>query len=101
MTSPDTPRTTRGGPYVVLPGHGRSACRNLRLAFVSPVIGFRVVCLPREVAPPRMPLMLLRGGSWFFRPRYCGSTLRAPSRSSLARHDFGFRVVCLPREVTP
>jgi len=99
MTSPDAPRTTRGGPYVIIPRHGRSAYRN----FFGPgraikYIGFRVVHLPQEVVPPRMSL---RGGFTDFTVWSCRSADRLRLQPDYANCDIGFRVVCLPREVTP
>jgi formylglycine-generating enzyme required for sulfatase activity len=62
------------------------------------LVGFRVVCLPPEIAPPRM---VLRGGcshygSWFFR-----STYRGFYWPDNANRRAGFRVVCLPPGVPP
>jgi hypothetical protein len=96
MTSFGTPRATRGDPYICIPRHGRSAYHN----FFKPgrYVGFRVVCLPREVAPPRMPL---RGAPWISDPRGCRSAHRIHSRPVYALDDVGFRVVCLPREAKP
>jgi len=87
----------RGGAwYRTLLSNGRSAYRSV---LPSPGIpdeftGFRVVCLPREVAPPRV---LLRGGSWDNSAHYCCSAYRghfAPGDALIG--IVGFRVVCLP-----
>jgi len=65
--------------------------------------GFRVVCLPREVAPLQI---VLRGGtwssgSWDFTPRSCRSAYRNFSGPGNANFLIGFRVVCLPWGVAP
>jgi formylglycine-generating enzyme required for sulfatase activity len=40
---------------------------------------------------------LLRGGSWFYFPRYCRSAYRTYGRPVGAIDGVGFRVVCLPQ----
>jgi formylglycine-generating enzyme required for sulfatase activity len=40
---------------------------------------------------------LLRGGSWYYSPRYCRSASRDHYRPDLAFDLVGFRVVCLPQ----
>jgi formylglycine-generating enzyme required for sulfatase activity len=40
---------------------------------------------------------LLRGGSWYFGPRFCRSAYRALFRPGFADDHVGFRVVCLPQ----
>jgi formylglycine-generating enzyme required for sulfatase activity len=40
---------------------------------------------------------LLRGGSWYFVPRYCRSASRDHSPPDDASYIIGFRVVCLPQ----
>ena len=62
------------------------------------LVGFRVVCLPPGVAPPRMAL---RGGSWDFTSGHCCSACRFRRWPVNASGYFGFRVVCLPLEVAP
>ena len=42
-------------------------------------------------------LRLLRGGSWYYGPRYCRSACRALDQPGYATFDVGFRVVCLPQ----
>jgi formylglycine-generating enzyme required for sulfatase activity len=41
---------------------------------------------------------LLRGGSWYYYPRYCRSAYRAHFRPDHAYGHVGFRVVCLPQD---
>jgi formylglycine-generating enzyme required for sulfatase activity len=41
---------------------------------------------------------LLRGGSWFYIPRYCRSAYRYRDRPDNAFSNVGFRVVCLPQD---
>jgi formylglycine-generating enzyme required for sulfatase activity len=41
---------------------------------------------------------LLRGGSWYFFPRYCRSAYRYRYRPDNADFNVGFRVVCLPQD---
>jgi formylglycine-generating enzyme required for sulfatase activity len=97
-----THQVRRGGTWVfrTLLSNGRSTYRSIWPSRELPddYTGFRVVCLPLEVAPPRI---VLRGGcsqyhSWFFRSTYRGFywPVHANERA-------GFRVVCLPREVAP
>jgi hypothetical protein len=63
-------------------------------------VGFRVVRLPREVAPCRA---VLRGGGWDEAPSYCRSAFREddPPVGSYRGYGLGFRVVRLSREVAP
>jgi formylglycine-generating enzyme required for sulfatase activity len=45
------------------------------------------------------PDRLLRGGSWFYDPRFCRSAYRGLARPDDASgSDVGFRVVCLPQD---
>jgi formylglycine-generating enzyme required for sulfatase activity len=41
---------------------------------------------------------LLRGGSWYSRPRNCRSAYRNVNRPDIRYHFFGFRVCCLPQD---
>jgi formylglycine-generating enzyme required for sulfatase activity len=41
---------------------------------------------------------LLRGGSWFYNPRYCRSACRANYPPGHQGFNFGFRVCCLPQD---
>jgi len=89
----------RGGSWDSNPGDCRSAFRDLNQpVYANGNVGFRVVCLPGEVAPPRM---LLRGGSWVNDPRLCRSAWGGHALPGNASLNSGFRVVCLPGEVTP
>lgn len=50
-------------------------------------------------APPRISLdpdnpRVLRGGSWFFGPRYCRAAYRNRSRPNYKLNNIGFRVIC-------
>jgi len=105
MTTRDTPRLLRGGSWGFIPGGCRSACRDHgRPDDAFDIVGFRVICLPREVAPPR--IMPLRGGSWagrvgLYNPelRYWRSAYRAMGGPDEDGSNVGFRVVCL--QATP
>ena len=91
----------RGGAwYRTLLANGRSAYRSVLPSreLLDSYTGFRVVCLPQEVAPPQM---VLRGGSWLSFPGDCRSAPRGLGRPDFADGLIGFRVVCLPREVAP
>jgi|GEM_PF-2394504 len=108
MTTLNTPRLLRGGSWGDFPADCRSAARDRlgQAVCTFDAIGFRVVCLPREVAPPR--IMPLRGGSWAGRVgsynpglRYWHSAYRAMGGPDEDGSNIGFRVVCLPREVAP
>jgi formylglycine-generating enzyme required for sulfatase activity len=99
MTAFDSPRLLRGGSWIFYPGSYDSAFRYpFRCVGAFSFIGFRVVCLPREVAPCRMAL---RGASWDFISVHCRSAYRFRHWPVNASSYFGFRVVCLPREITP
>jgi formylglycine-generating enzyme required for sulfatase activity len=88
--------TLRGGPWDFYSRHCRSAHRSsLRRTRPFDNIGFRVVCLPREVSTARHYLSM-RGGSWFNYPWDCRSVCRGISRPDYAEDDIGFRVICLP-----
>jgi len=97
-----THQVQRGGTWF----YRRKQQAYLRLAYrrvdkahyQDDLVGFRVVCLPREVAPPRI---LLRGGSWLSNPRGCPAAHRGCSHPADTYHGFGFRVVCLPWEAKP
>jgi formylglycine-generating enzyme required for sulfatase activity len=97
-------RVQRGGTWF----YRRKQQAYLRLAYrrvdkahhVDDLVGFRVVCLPPEVAPPWMPLPL-RGGSWGNLPGGRRSASRSRYRPGFAYSGVGFRVVCLPREEAP
>jgi formylglycine-generating enzyme required for sulfatase activity len=41
---------------------------------------------------------LLRGGSWFFLPRYCRSAFRSDFHPVNRPYGIGFRVCCLPQD---
>ena len=96
----------RGGSRVSHPGNCCSAFRShARPGFASYDLGFRVVCLPREVSTARCDLSL-RGGSWnsnHFGPAdlHCRSFSRGCDFSECTDSETGFRVVCLPPEVKP
>jgi formylglycine-generating enzyme required for sulfatase activity len=101
MTTRDTSRgfRVRGGSWFDGPRNCRSASRDFfRPDNADDDFGFRVVCLPGEVAPPRK---LLRGGSWLTFPGCCRSAYRFLNWPDVASYSLGFRVVCLPGEVTP
>jgi formylglycine-generating enzyme required for sulfatase activity len=52
MTTLDSSRLLRGGSWIFYPGSYDSAFRYpFRCVGAFSFIGFRVVCLPREVAP--------------------------------------------------
>jgi len=90
-------RPLRGGSWVNDPRLCRSAYRGHALpGNASLNSGFRVVCLPGEVTPPRM---LLRGGSWDSDPRYCRSARRSHLQPDIAIGNIGLRVVCLPAAI--
>jgi formylglycine-generating enzyme required for sulfatase activity len=94
MTIPS--QLLRGGSWNSYPRFCRSAHRlRLQPDYALDGIGFRVVCLPHEVALPRTR-MLLRGGSWFSNPRDCRSAYRDHYGPDDAFLNVGFRVVCLP-----
>jgi len=97
MTTRDTLRLfrVRGGSWDGYPRYCRSAYSNhARPGDANDDVGFRVVCLPGEVAPPRM---LLRGGSWDIgNYRFCRSAFRYHFQPDVANDFIGFRVVCLP-----
>ncbi len=88
-------RLLRGGSWLIYPRYCRSAPRNHDQPDNANVnLGFRVVCLPGEVALRRA---ILRGGAWLNEnPRNCRSALRLRRQPVYANGNIGFRVVCLP-----
>ena len=99
MTSPALV-SMRGGACADFRSSCRSAYRGRsQSADTYYGFGFRVVCLPQEVAPPRM---VLRGGSYLEYPACaCRSAYRDCSKSVATSWTFGFRVIHLSREVAP
>ena len=51
----------------------------------------------REKSKESVKIKLLRGGSWYYFPRYCRSAYRYHYQPGYANFSVGFRVVCLPQ----
>jgi formylglycine-generating enzyme required for sulfatase activity len=103
MTNPSRTLLRRGGSWFSFTAICRPTYRSSRgdTKQSSRQLGFRVVCLPREVSTARHYLSM-RGGSWFNYPWDCRSVCRGVCHlPGYSDDDIGFRVICLPPEVTP
>jgi len=101
MTNPSRTLVRRGGSWFSFTVICRPTYRSSRgdAKQSSRQLGFRVVCLPREVSPPRIAV---RGGTWLDDSAWgCRSVYRDWWEPTVTASTVGFRVVCLPREVTP